>query len=329
MSGNLNNTNWTNLEPNSLIFTLGSSYILAISVLGIIFNAFVLMVFCFHEKACTIAEIYLSNLAGADFVLVCCLPFWADYVGKGFNWAFNESLCKVVTAILKMNAFCSIYFLVMVSIDRYVALVYPLSHKRIRRLFYAKLACAVVWFLGLVFALPAFIYRKLLDFKCILDFDKDQHLVYELTTIIFSFIIPFFIIFFCTLKIIQALRNRPNGHGTEQKATTLILVVLLAFLICWGPFQLSRILDLFERLQILKHVGILGDHKILVCKQITVYLAFFNSVLNPILYVTIGKNFQKKAKELFISRKYKKTRRSSIRFSRTRFTSVKSDIGSS
>ncbi|CAI5696228.1 unnamed protein product [Oreochromis niloticus] len=224
MSGNLNNTNWTNLEPNSLIFTLGSSYILAISVLGIIFNAFVLMVFCFHEKACTIAEIYLSNLAGADFVLVCCLPFWADYVGKGFNWAFNESLCKV---------------------------------------------------------------------------------------------------------IIQALRNRPNGHGTEQKATTLILVVLLAFLICWGPFQLSRILDLFERLQILKHVGILGDHKILVCKQITVYLAFFNSVLNPILYVTIGKNFQKKAKELFISRKYKKTRRSSIRFSRTRFTSVKSDIGSS
>ncbi|CAI5696229.1 unnamed protein product [Oreochromis niloticus] len=198
MSGNLNNTNWTNLEPNSLIFTLGSSYILAISVLGIIFNAFVLMVFCFHEKACTIAEIYLSNLAGADFVL-----------------------------------------------------------------------------------------------------------------------------------IIQALRNRPNGHGTEQKATTLILVVLLAFLICWGPFQLSRILDLFERLQILKHVGILGDHKILVCKQITVYLAFFNSVLNPILYVTIGKNFQKKAKELFISRKYKKTRRSSIRFSRTRFTSVKSDIGSS
>ncbi|XP_019204030.1 B2 bradykinin receptor [Oreochromis niloticus] len=327
MSGSQNNTNCTNLEPNSLIFTLGSSYILAISVLGIIFNAFVLMVFCFHEKACTIAEIYLSNLAGADFVLVCCLPFWADYVGKGFNWAFSESLCKVIPAIIKMNAFCSIYFLVLVSIDRYVGLVHPLSHHSTCTPFYAKLACVVVWILGVIFALPILIYRKLITSTsnitaCGIPFTEDQHLVYETITITFSFVIPVSIISLCALKIIQALRNRPKVHGTEQKATTLILVVLLAFLICWGPFQLSRTLDVLER------VGIVRCHTILdIYKQITVYLAFFNSVLNPILYVAIGRNFQKRAKELLMPQKYKKTRRSSTRSSPTRLASVKSDNG--
>uniref|UniRef100_A0AAZ1X2K9 G-protein coupled receptors family 1 profile domain-containing protein n=1 Tax=Oreochromis aureus TaxID=47969 RepID=A0AAZ1X2K9_OREAU len=325
--GNNNNTNETHCPDHELWEWLTAHqpvYILLITVLGIMLNMFVLIVFCFHKKACTIAEIYLSNLAAADLVLVSCLPFWAVNMLNDFNWPFGHFMCKVINVGIKMNAYCSIYFLVLVSIDRYVALVHAMSHGRMRSPKYAKLGCLLTWGLGLLLSIPVFIFRELGYFP---EYGTVyQLLVYELTTIIFSFIIPFFIIFLCTLKIIQALRNRPNGHGTEQKATTLILVVLLAFLICWGPFQLSRILDLFERLQILKHVGILGDHKILVCKQITVYLAFFNSVLNPILYVTIGKNFQKKAKELFISRKYKKTRRSSIRFSRTRFTSVKSDI---
>ncbi|XP_032356600.1 B2 bradykinin receptor isoform X3 [Etheostoma spectabile] len=40
------------------------------SVLGIVMNLFVLMVFCFHKKACTVAEIYLSNLAAADLFLM-------------------------------------------------------------------------------------------------------------------------------------------------------------------------------------------------------------------------------------------------------------------
>ncbi|XP_063353792.1 B2 bradykinin receptor-like [Pelmatolapia mariae] len=306
MSGNQSNTseNHCIFDNNSLIFTLVPPYILVISVLGIIFNVFVLMVFCLHKKACAVAEIYLSNLAGADLALVCCLPFWAENVRKRYDWPFSDSLCKVSSAVIYMNAFCSIYFLVLVSIDRYVALVHPLSHERIRQPFYAKLGCLFVWILGLVFALPIFIYRKS-EFnpqsnltQCSLDLpSQNQYLAYEVITIIFSFIIPIIIISFCTVRIFQSLSNRLmeglNTKKMEQKATTLILAVLLAFLICWVPFHVTKILD------VLQYTGILKCHiTLIIIQQISVYFAFFNSVLNPILYVIAGKNFRRRAKEL-------------------------------
>ncbi|CAI5696220.1 unnamed protein product [Oreochromis niloticus] len=304
MSGNQSNTSENHCDfDDSLIFTLVPPYILVISVLGIIFNALVLMVFCLHKKACTVAEIYLSNLAGADLALVCCLPFWAEYARKRYDWPFSESLCKLSSAVISMNPFCSIYFLVMVSIDHYVALVHPLSHERICRPFYAKLGCLFVWVFGLVFALPIFIYRKL-EFNsqsnlthCLPDFTSlDQYLMYDMRPIIFRFIIPVIIILFCTVKIIQALRKRRmeglNPQRTEQKATTLILAVLLAFLICWVPCHVTKILDVLRYTRILKcHITLIIFH------QVSVYFAFFNSVLNPILYIIIGKSFQNRTKE--------------------------------
>nr|XP_013876381.1 PREDICTED: B2 bradykinin receptor-like [Austrofundulus limnaeus] len=82
------------------------------------------MVFCLHKKACTTPEIYLSNMAAADLVLVSFLPFWAVFVSNHFHWTFGDAMCKIINMIIIMNSFCSIYFLVLVSIDRYLALTF-------------------------------------------------------------------------------------------------------------------------------------------------------------------------------------------------------------
>ncbi|GLD73629.1 B2 bradykinin receptor-like isoform X1 [Lates japonicus] len=266
------------------------------------------MVFCLHKKACTVAEIYLSNLAAADLVLVSCLPFWAVSAAKKFNWPFGGSLCKLVNISITMNVCCSIYFLVLVSIDRYMALVHPLSHERLRRPKFAKLGCLLVWALGLLLSVPTLIYREVKYFPdinttvCYLNYPNTTvQLLCEGTLSTLSFIIPISIISFCTFKIIQALNNRlmdgSNSQKKEQKATTLVLAVLVAFLICWVPFHLVKIIEWLIRAEVLRRCK-LGT-VIEICKQIFTYLAFFNSVLNPILYVIVGKNFRRKVKELF------------------------------
>nr|XP_046269930.1 B2 bradykinin receptor-like [Scatophagus argus] len=283
-------------------------YILLITVLGIVFNVFVLMVFCLHKKACTVAEIYLGNLAAADLVLVSCLPFWAVNISNGFNWPFGQFLCKAVNLGIKMNAYCSIYFLVLVSIDRYVALVHTMSYGRMRRPKYAKLGCLLVWGFGMLMSVPTLIFRKVEHFPeygvhaCFLDYPNHTvELLCDGMLTVFSFIVPILFITFCTVKIIQALKvqkiEKFNAEKTENRATTLVLVVLLAFLICWVPFHVVTTLDVLLRADVLGGCHLINVLEI--CNQIFTYLAFFNSVLNPILYVIVGKNFRKKVWEVF------------------------------
>ncbi|XP_038573014.1 B2 bradykinin receptor-like [Micropterus salmoides] len=314
-----NHTNATTCptgENHEWIYTVIPLYILIITVLGIVLNLFVLMVFWLHKKACTVAEIYLSNLAAADLVLMACLPSWAVNVSNGFNWPFDQILCKVFNMGITMNVYCSIYFLVLVSIDRYVALVHTMSHERMRRPRNAKLGCVLVWGLGFLLSVHTLIFRDLkhdpgLNFtKCYLKYRNiNEELLYEGMLTTFTFIIPIAIICYCTIKIIQALNNRLmqglNSQKVEHKATTLVLAVLLAFLICWVPFRLLKIVELLIKANVLQACIIIKVQSISL--QFFVYLAFFNSVLNPILYVIVGKNFRKRAKELFTQWSNKRT----------------------
>ncbi|XP_029972929.1 B2 bradykinin receptor-like [Salarias fasciatus] len=302
-------TNNSSCQYNDpIIFTVLPVYVMVISVLGIIMNVFVLLVFWLHKKACTVAEIYLCNLAAADLLLAAFLPFWAKNIANQYNWPFNDHLCKVVNAAIFMNVHSSIYFLVMISIDRYLALVHPLSHQSLRRPRTAKLVCFVVWSLALVLTCPMIIYREVLHSpqKTICVFNIPHSLLYNGIMIILNFIIPTGFILYFTVKILKALGNRlstkmiSNSQAQEQKATTLVLSVLLAFLICWVPYHVIKIITMFVNLY---EVG--GCQFVInlsICRNIFTYFAFFNSVLNPILYVIVGKKFQKKAKELFTLR---------------------------
>ncbi|XP_072546429.1 B2 bradykinin receptor [Salminus brasiliensis] len=302
-----NDTECPETEAWDWLHTMQPVYMYVICVLGIIGNVFVLLVFCLHKKACTVAEIYLGNLAAADLLLMCCLPFWAVSVANSFEWQFGSLMCRLVNTGIKMNMYCSVYFLVLVSADRYIALVHAMSHGRMRRPWYAKLSCVAVWILGVLLSIPTLNFRTVKYVPdvgvsaCILQYPSHEaEVACNILLILLGFIIPVSVISYCTWKIIVALRkqviDRFNAVNTEKKATVLVLAVLVVFLFCWVPFHLVTVLDLMVRFQALS--GCTLQTALDICNQIFTYLALSNSVLNPILYVIVGKNFRKKVKEL-------------------------------
>ncbi|XP_051793865.1 B2 bradykinin receptor-like [Acanthochromis polyacanthus] len=304
---NHNNTDntWCRYDGKDWIVIVILVYILIISVLGIILNVFVLMVSWLHKTACNVAEIYLCNLAATDLFLMLSLLIWAVNVLTRFDSDSSETMCKLFLFSISMNSDCSIYTLVLVSIDRYLALVHPLTHGRKRRPFCAKLACAVVWGVCFLLNVPVLIYMEVKQdheknvSRCALSYSHQTDKAISILNIILNLIIPILIISFCSLKIIQALRNTLRSSFStqrkEQKATTLILAVVLAFLICWVPLHVFNILELLSRYNI---VGIC-EFSLDLFQLISMILAFSNSVLNPILYVCVGENFCKKVKEVF------------------------------
>uniref|UniRef100_A0A8C3PLZ6 B2 bradykinin receptor n=1 Tax=Calidris pygmaea TaxID=425635 RepID=A0A8C3PLZ6_9CHAR len=287
-------------------------------VLGAIENSFVLIVLCFHKSRCTVAEIYLANMALADLLLVCTLPFWAINITNNFDWPFGLFLCKAVNIMSSMNFYSSIYFLTLVSIDRYLALVKTMSLGRMRRTVCAKWNSFVVWTCAFLMCSPAMVFRNLQYYEgynvtaCMLVYPASYWRPANNCLLnIVGFVIPLCVITYCTLQIIKALRSSELQNlkvvQTERKATVLVLAVLLLFVVCWLPFQITTFIDTIASLT---HTSECLEHINDLLTQIAVFCAYSNSCLNPVLYVIVGKHFQKKAVEFYKDLFPKKCRKS-------------------
>lgn len=291
------------------ISSLQPVWLTVISILGLVGNGSVLIVFCLQRNPCSVADVYLGNLALANLVMVLCLPFWAMTIAQDYEWSFGEMLCKLINMAISMNYFCSILFLVLVSMDRYLALARPMSRSRLRRSSWAKRICLVIWIFGFLVSIPSLLFRSVRYFTdlninaCFLMYpDPGWRVQRNLSTNVIGFAIPLPIIAFCTYHIVKALRDCDvrfiPGVGTEKRAAHLVLIVLAVFLFCWTPHQVVRLLDTLHYYQ-LTPTGCLFGHILDISEQCSTYLAYADSAINPFLYVIVGKHFRKRAKGVF------------------------------
>ncbi|XP_039981519.1 B2 bradykinin receptor [Xiphias gladius] len=288
--------------------SLQPAYLGLISFIGLLGNSLVLSVFCLQRKACTVADVYLGNLAAADMIMMSCLPFWAVNIAQGFQWDFGEVLCKLVNVAISMNYICSVLFLMLVSVDRYLALVKPMNPSRLRRAAWAKRICVGIWSLGFFFSLPILLYRTVSYIEnpgvhaCILAYPHPAwQLHHNITGNVLGFLIPVLVSAYCTRHIVVALNDRGArrfpGVRAERKATYLVLTVLAVFLFCWTPHQVMRFLDTLDYFQVTP--GCFWGHVLDIGIQLSTYLAYSNSAVNPFLFVIVGKHFRRKAKDVF------------------------------
>ncbi|XP_077123485.1 B2 bradykinin receptor-like [Ranitomeya variabilis] len=290
------------------LFTYQPIYMWFIFVLGFIENLFAISVFILHKSRCTVAEIYLGNMAAADLIFVSGLPFWAIYISNRFYWPFGSFMCVAVNGLIQLNLYSSIYFLMMVSIDRYLALVKTMSVGRMRRPWWAKVNCAIIWMFAFVLSLPSVIYRRVQFYEplnttaCLtVPPFEDWEIATNMILNILGFLVPLFVIAFCTFQIICVLRNNAMQQfkevNKEKKATWLVLSVLLVFVVCWLPFHISAFINTLERFKVFSSCKVESVNHIL--NQISTYIGFSNSCINPILYIMVGNHFRQKAIEVY------------------------------
>lgn len=292
-----------------LVRTIIPPYVFTLCALGLLLNGFVLLVYLLHRDQLTVAEVYLSNLALADFLLLCLLPFWAKNILDDYNWRYGDALCKLVNAAIVVNFYTSTYTLVMISVDRYMALVKTMRARRLRRVSYAKLVCGLLWTLGLLLSSPNMVHRKVKFvpkvqmWACVQDYSHDSpwKLANQVLMIVLGFFLPFLVITFCSVSIVKALVARRECQGfhdiNDRKATALVYGVTLLFLLCWGPFQAFVLLDVLCDVHVLDVD--LWHHTIDVGRQVSLYPAFLNSALNPVLYVFSGEYFRRKISDVY------------------------------
>jgi allatostatin receptor len=108
-------------------------------------NALVVAVIVANSRMRSTTNLLIANLAIADLLfIVFCVPFTASDYALLF-WPFGEVWCKIVQYLVIVTAYASIYTLVLMSLDRYLIVVHPLSSICIRTKTNTYWAIAITW----------------------------------------------------------------------------------------------------------------------------------------------------------------------------------------
>ncbi|XP_040183358.1 chemokine-like receptor 1 isoform X2 [Rana temporaria] len=267
-------------------------------LLGTTGNGLVIYFTAFVMKR-TVNVVWFLNLAIADFIFTFFLPLSITYASLNYHWPFGKFMCKLNSTILFINLYASIFLLTMISIDRFISVVFPVWSQNHRTPKLASFVAVAVWILAFIFSLPYFIFRDINDAKkdhisCYNNFSEDDKVAYArhkatlIVRFIVSFFIPFIIIISCYSVIL--LRIQRNRMTTSNKPFKVALAVILCFFVCWFPYHVFSFLELSANHVQNKHLKYITSVGIPIASS----LAFINSCINPILYVFMGRDFKQK-----------------------------------
>ena len=137
-------------EAERLISIVVPTVFSVIFLLGLLGNTLVILVVAFDKNMRNTTNILILMLAVADLLfIVFCVPFTAASFATTV-WPFGNVWCKVVQYLIYVCAYASVYTLVLMSLDRYLAVVHAIRSMSIRTVFNTWLAVAVIWVVILI-----------------------------------------------------------------------------------------------------------------------------------------------------------------------------------
>ncbi|XP_068994713.1 chemerin-like receptor 1 [Embiotoca jacksoni] len=289
-------------------------------VLGVLGNGVVIWVTGFKMKK-TVSTVWFLNLAVADFLFTAFLPLSVTYIATGFHWPFGKFMCKLNTNMSFLNIFASVYILVVISVDRYVSVVWPVwaqNHRNVRK---ASCVSLGVWVLALILCVPNVIFRDTLQINntdIIICFDSSAFSVdaktpslsviqlrefrnqaTTITCFLLGFVVPFTVIVSCYAVIIHRLRRNRTLASQSSRTFKIIAAIIITFFLCWAPFHIMSLIELVNNMS--NYTSETLDHITTIGVPIATSLAFLNSCLNPLLYVFMGKDFKDKVRKSILN----------------------------
>lgn len=282
-------------RPSLNGFALMITYFV-VFLLSLLGNSVVVFVVCGMVNRRTSTDVYLMHLAVADLFFSLTLPFWA--VSHHSQWVFGTVMCKVLSGVQNTAFYSCVFLLACISVDRYLAIV-KATQVVARRRHLVRVVCAGVWLAAALLSLPVVVQREaftpvgqsaMVCFENLtaesVDSWRTGMRVVQHTLGFFLPLLVMLVCYGCTTCTLFHARN-----GQKHKAMRVILSVVLAFIVCWLPINVTNVLDTLMRSKIIQDECQIQNRIDFVLK-VTEVLAFLHCAVNPILYAFIGKKFR-------------------------------------
>ncbi|XP_038662691.1 C3a anaphylatoxin chemotactic receptor-like [Scyliorhinus canicula] len=274
-------------------------------LLGVPGNSLVIWIIGFAmKKQRSPTVLLILNLAVADMLVLITLPLWIYAFLRG--WAFGEPFCKIVTYVIHCNMYVSIFLITVMSVERFMAVIYPFATKQWRTNKVIMKVVLAAWILAFLFAVPVLIHQVTSDddtgqLQCLfMEFDTiEQEILCEVLQMVIGFVIPFTVLSICYFCIGRKMKHL--SFTTKNRAGLVIGSVVIVFFICWVPHHILKLISVIamtsdqataDTLNNIYNAGIF----------ISGALVFMNSCVNPILYAFAARNIRSSFRLLSLAR---------------------------
>ncbi|XP_070694750.1 C-X-C chemokine receptor type 2 [Pempheris klunzingeri] len=268
---------------------------IVVFVFSIVGNSVVVFVVCYMKKGRATADIYLMHLAVADLLFSITLPFWAIDAHSG--WIFGNFLCKLLSGFQEASLYSGVFLLACISVDRHFAIVRATRVLSSHRML-VKVMCSVVWLVAGLLSLPVVIQKESMyadelgETICYenLTGESSQHWRVSIRVVrhTMGFFLPLVVMAVCYTWTLVTLFHTRNQQ--KHKAIRIILAVVLAFVVCWLPYNITIMIDTLIKASDVATCD--TRYRVEAMVHVTQVLAFMHCAVNPVLYAFIGQKFR-------------------------------------
>ncbi|KAM8939366.1 gonadotropin-releasing hormone receptor [Pelodytes ibericus] len=277
--------------PVSLVFTREASDIPSLTISGKIRASITFLLFftslilngSFLVKQCRSQKrkngkkqsrmtVLLKNLILANLLETLVIMPLDGAWNLTVQWHAGNILCKVLSFFKLFSMYAAAFNVVVLSLDRCIAVTMPLMMKRNSS--FGKYMLGLVWILSVLFAAPQLFIFRVISIEDTASVEGSfsqcvthgsfptwwQQTVYNLFTFGCLFIIPLLLMLVCNTIIILTMTqvlhrdrkklqlNRTKNNIPQARLKTLRMTVAFAslFIVCWTPYYVLGIWYWFE-----------------------------------------------------------------------------------
>ncbi|EUB59718.1 Allatostatin-A receptor [Echinococcus granulosus] len=288
-----------------------------VDIIGFSGNLLVIIVITGFATMRNSANILIVSLAMADLsFIIFCVPFTAMVYVTG-NWPLPEMLCKLYLFTTYFSVYCSVYTLVLMCLDRFLAVVYPLQSRLWRTTRNTVITVIIMWIIVTGATLPISITSRIIyaiDMDNVTSCQRPichNGWIFEVTpegvvtgmnqyhsrifygvffALGYAFPLTMICIFYSILLRellcgrVSKMSKSVEAHRGKRKATKLVIVVVIVFAACWLPIQVVFMIQNFY-----KDIPTISFRFFHILGNI---LSYGNSCVNPILYAFFSDTFR-------------------------------------
>ena len=255
-------------------------------------------------------HLLIANLACSNLLITfIVMPMSVAFLYNGQSWHAGIAgaiTCKLSQYLFLFPIATSIITILVVSVDRFFAVFYPLKGKVFRR---PRIMTATIWICSAIVMAPTLATFKVIfspdgnEWFCISYFGEDPQIAEMFLKVFYSSI--FAVLYMLPLLVIAVLytlvcyrlyhrkipgdfRGREYAVAMEKarrKVVKVLSMIVAVFALCWFPAHAMHYLVAFHRESYLRMPSYVFP--------LLLWISHSNSAIDPFLYILLSQNFRK------------------------------------